>query len=244
MVSIITPVYNSEKYIEQTIFSVVNQSYKNWEHILIDDCSIDSSKEIIIKYVNKDKRIKYNRLDKNSGAAVARNKGIELAKGRFIAFLDSDDSWHPNKLGKQLHFMMSNNYSFTHTAYNQISESSGEVIKTIIPKDKITYKEALYYNPIGCLTAMYDTKHLGKVFMPSLRKRQDYALWLKILKKTNAYCLTESLANYRVRTDSISSNKKKLLKHQWKLYRNFEKFSYLKSSYYIFMNILHKIKKL
>ncbi|UZO81864.1 glycosyltransferase family 2 protein [Aquimarina sp. ERC-38] len=242
MISIITPVYNSEKFIKKTILSVLNQSYKNWEHVLVDDCSVDNSKQIIKEYEYKDKRIKYFKLDKNSGAAVARNKGIELAKGRYIAFLDSDDSWHPNKLEKQLHFMTSNHYSFTHTAYNQISESSGKVVKTITPKYMITYNEALYYNPIGCLTVMYDTKYLGKLFMPLIRKRQDYALWLKILKITNAYCLTESLANYLVRTNSISSNKKSLLTYQWKLYHKIEGLSKFKSGYFILMNILHKFK--
>lgn len=241
-VSIIIPIYNSELYLHKTVNSVLNQTYKDWEIILIDDASTDNSWKIIKDYIAKDTRIRTHRLDFNIGTGGARNKGIELAEGRYIAFLDSDDLWHPNKLEKQLNFMKKNKHAFTFTSYTQIKEK-GEELKKIQACKEINYNKALLYNPIGCLTVILDTKQLGKSYMPPIRKRQDYALWLQILKKTNAYGLADNLAYYRIREKSISFNKVDLLKFQWQLFREIEQFSLFKSCIYLISNILIRVFK-
>ena len=242
LVSIITPVHNSEQFLECCIESVLTQTYENWEHILVDDCSSDNSKAIIESYQEQDPRIKYYGLQENSGAGMARNKGIEFAKGKYIAFLDSDDVWYPEKLEKQLHFMEQNNYHFTFTDYDQINEAGQRLSKVLKCKPIVTYKNALYKNPIGCLTVIYDVDFFGKQYMSSIRKRQDYALWLKLLKKTNGYGLSECLASYRVGNESISANKLDLLKYEWKIYRDEENLPFLKSTFYLISAIVLKMK--
>lgn len=232
IVSIITPSYNSSQYIRRTIDSIRSQTYQNWELIIIDDCSTDSSREVIQHYVDQDSRIKLICLEENSGAAVARNTGIKHAIGRFIAFLDSDDTWHPEKLEKQLHFMLKNDYAFTYSQYHQVNEN-GDLVGELNFPMRINYHKLLKTCIIGCLTAMYDTHKLGKVYFPLIRKRQDFALWLKILKKVDyAYCVPEDLASYTVRSDSISANKFKAAQYNWHLYRNIEKLNILVSCYY------------
>lgn len=244
LVSIITPLYNSEGFISQTIESVLNQTYKNWEMLIVDDSSKDNGVNIVKKYQKKCKKIKLIRLDNNSGAAVARNEGIKLAKGRYIAFLDSDDFWHPEKLEKQISFMKKNDHAFTYTNYQKMNESGDLVEEIIESPSELDYKEALHTNYIGCLTVIYDTKKLAKLYMPEIRKRQDYGLWLKILKEVNGYGLNENLAYYRVRNNSVSSNKLNLIKYNWKLYRDIENLSIIKSSYYILYTIILKLLKL
>lgn len=242
LVSIITPVYNSEKYISGNIRSVQAQSYTNWEHILVDDCSSDSSESIIKSFQAKDPRIKYHHLEKNSGAGIARNKAIDLAKGKYIAFLDSDDMWYPNKLERQLNFMQKNNYHFTFTDYEMVDENGQKLSKYVNCKPIVTYNSALYKNPIGCLTVIYDVDFFGKQYMPSIRKRQDYALWLNLLKKTKGYGLNRCLASYRTGNASISANKLDLLKYEWKIYREVEGLSWFKSSFYLLSAIILKLK--
>lgn len=241
-VSIVTPVFNAELYVAQCVNSVLNQTYANWEHILVDDCSTDNSAEIIKDYVKKDHRIKYYRLDKNSGAGVCRNWAINEAEGDYIAFLDSDDLWYPDKLSKQLEFMEKNNYLFTFTAYDTIDENGHPLKKIIQAKERVNYQSALYKNPIGCLTVMYSVGFFGKQYMPSIRKRQDYALWLKLLKKVDAYGLNECLSSYRIGNQSISSNKLKLIKYEWKIYREQEGLSIPKSIFYLLSAITIKLK--
>ena len=231
-ISIITPSYNSSGFISNTIGSVIDQAVSNWELIIVDDCSTDNSVEVIQGFVDKDPRIKLIQLTENSGAAVARNKGIEAAKGRYIAFLDSDDAWSPDKLAKQLAFMQANDYPFTFAAYDKVDEA-GKVFGHVGVPDKVTYSDLLKSCSIGCLTAMYDTEFFGKVYMPLIRKRQDLGLWLKLLKKTKyAYGLNETLGFYKVRKDSISANKKSAALFTWRLYRDIEKLSLPKASYY------------
>lgn len=242
LVSIITPVYNSEKYLNQNINSVQAQTFTNWEHILVDDCSTDSSASLIKFFQKRDPRIKHYRLEKNSGAGVARNKAISLAQGNYIAFLDSDDLWCPEKLQRQLAFMQNNKYHFTFTDYDMVNEAGQSLSKRIKCKPLVTYKSALYKNPIGCLTVMYDVDFFGKRYMPSIRKRQDYALWLNLLKKTDGYGLNECLASYRKGNESISANKFDLLKYEWKIYREEEGLSFLKSSFYLLSAISLKMK--
>lgn len=241
-VSIITPVYNTENYLRDSLESVRNQSFLNWEHILVDDCSKDKSLAIIKGYAEKDPRVKYIKLLENNGAGVARNKAIEMAEGSYIAFLDSDDLWHPLKLEKQIKFMRDNKYHFTFTSYDLIDENSDDLSKIVKAKDKVTYKSALFKNPIGCLTVIYDKEFFGKQYMPTIRKRQDYALWLKLLKKTNGYGISECLASYRTGNASISSNKLELLKYEWKIYREVEGLTWFKSSFYLLSAIILKLK--
>jgi len=232
LVSIITPSYNSEKLISQTIDSVINQTYKNWEMLIVDDLSTDNANVIIENYVQKDSRIKLIKLEKNSGAAVARNKAIKKASGRFIAFLDSDDLWYANKLEIQLKFMKQNDLSFTYSSYDLIDEKNTK-IGTFKTKKIINYEEMLKTCSVGCLTAIYDTHKLGKVYMPDILKRQDYGLWLKILKQMDAaQGVLEPLASYRILEKSLSSNKIKASYYQWKIYTKVEKLSFVKSIYY------------
>lgn len=242
LVSIITPSYNSAEFIVQTIESVISQSHKNWEMIIVDDNSTDNTVQCIKPFITSDQRIQLYQLSKNCGTAVARNTAIQKAKGTYIAFLDSDDVWLPNKLEKQLLFMKVNDFNFSHTFYDVIDEKGTFLNKKVRPAYKMNYNKMLYSNKIGCLTAMYNAEKLGKVYMPNIRKRQDYALWLTILKKEkNVYCLQETLALYRDRSNSISNNKIEMLKWNWQLYRKEEKLSYVKSFFYITTNILNKL---
>jgi len=233
LVSIIMPNHNAEQFIKDSILSILLQTYKNWELIIVDDCSSDSSVEIIKSYVANDSRIQLIELEENGGPAIARNYAIKQAKGRYIAFLDSDDLWHPDKLSKQISFMQEYDIALSHTSYHTIEEESGEIMDRINVPGKVNYSELLKQNIIGCLTAIYDTRKIGKVYMPDISKRQDFGLWLNILKKVPyAYGLNESLAYYRVRSASVSSNKILASKYNWKLYREVEKLPLYKAIYY------------
>jgi len=232
LVSIITPSYNSSEYIAETIKSVMAQTYHNWEMIIVDDVSSDSSLYTIQKYRNKDSRIVLIELNENSGAAVARNTAIKAASGRYIAFLDADDIWLPHKLEKQIAFMQENNCPFSFSAYEKINES-GELIGKIGVPSRVTYHSLLKTCVIGCLTSIYDTSYFGKVNMPLIRKRQDFGLWLKLLKKVNFACgINDPLAQYRVHKNSISANKVSVAVYTWRLYRDVEKLNLFKASYY------------
>ncbi|WBU90702.1 glycosyltransferase family 2 protein [Cellulophaga omnivescoria] len=241
-VSIVTPVYNSEKFVSDCIQSVQDQTYENWEHILVDDCSSDLSASIIKEFAKTDSRVIYVKLKKNSGAGVSRNKAIELASGSYIAFLDSDDIWHKDKLGRQIEFMVKNKHNFSFSSYDVIDEKGNVLSKSKKVLNHVNYNRALFKNPIGCLTVIYNCDSLGKHYMPSIRKRQDYALWLKLLKITDAYGLNLNLASYRIVNNSISSNKLDLLKYEWKIYREEEKLSFIKSSFYLFTAVVLKLK--
>ena len=244
-ISIITPVFESELFIKLTIESVLNQTYQNWELIIIDDASSDGSVKIAESFATKDKRIKLIKLDSNKGPAAARNRGIKEASGRYIAFLDSDDLWHKDKLEKQIIFMQKNEYAFTFTGYEKIDEK-GKKIGNILPfKGQVTYHDLLKSNHIGCLTAMIDLKMLGcKMYMPDIKKRQDQGLWLEILKEIDkAYCLNKVLGKYRIRKDSISINKIANIKFQWQLYRELEKLSIIQSLYYMLWYTFYGIRK-
>lgn len=243
LVSIITPSYNSEKFIEETIESVIAQTYTNWEMIIVDDVSTDNSIEIINNYAMEDSRIKLIQLEKNSGAAVARNTAIKNANGRFIAFLDSDDLWVKTKLEEQISYMKKNNISFSYSDYELIDEKSNLLNISKKPAGMLDYKELLKENQIGCLTAIYDQKKIGKCYMPLIRKRQDYGLWLSILKKVPyAYKVPLSLGIYRVRVNSISSNKIELLRYNFNLFHIHENLSKIKAFYYVVWNVYRKIK--
>lgn len=231
-VSVITPSYNCARYISSTIESILAQTFLDWELIIVDDCSTDDSVDVINSFVKQDVRVKLIKLEKNSGAAVARNAAIETAQGRYITFLDSDDMWLPNKLEQQVAYMHKNDIAFSYSAYEKVYES-GEVFGNVGVPEKVNYSDLLKVCSIGCLTAIYDTHMVGKVYMPLIRKRQDLGLWLEILKKVSyAYATPGILAQYRVRSDSISANKKIAAQYTWKLYREVEGLDFFVSIYY------------
>ncbi|WP_319802467.1 glycosyltransferase family 2 protein [Candidatus Symbiopectobacterium sp. NZEC135] len=237
------PTYNSSKTVCESIDSVLAQTYPNWELIITDDCSSDDTYALVSSYAKNDQRIKVFVNAINSGAGVSRNNSIENANGRYIAFLDSDDLWKNKKLELQISFIKDNNYQLVYSGYDKI-DSNGNYISRIIPPAKVSYDRLLKSNVIGCLTALYDTHTLGKVYMPTIRKRQDMALWLKILKQTDyAYCIPESLALYREGHQSLSSNKVKILFTQWLFYRHYLKFDVFRSSYYFLNYIFYGLKK-
>lgn len=223
MVSIIMPSYNTAKYISETIESVLAQTYTNWELIIVDDCSKDSTDEVIKPFLN-DSRIVYIKNDKNSGAAVSRNRALRKAKGKWIAFLDSDDLWFPEKLEKQIRFMEDGNYHFSYTCYEEINESSEPFGIVVSGPSKITKRGMYNYCWPGCLTVMYDAGYIGLIQIEDIKKNNDYAMWLKVCKKADCYLLNQTLAKYRRgRSGSISShNYKKLIIWHYKLFSKAE----------------------
>lgn len=228
LVSIITPSFNSSKFIQQTIDSILAQTYTNWELLITDDCSSDDSREIVLRYAANDSRIKLLTLKENSGAGAARNNSIKAAKGRYIAFCDSDDRWHPTKLEDQIHFMEVNHCVLSYTSYDTCDEN-GNSTGYVDCLTSINYAKIVRDNGIGCLTAIYDANKIGKHYMPLIRKRQDWCLWIEIIKNHGAaYGLKKRLAIYRVRQDSISSNKIQMLKYNFDVYNkilNYNRFT-------------------
>ncbi|WP_435945563.1 glycosyltransferase family 2 protein [Dryocola sp. BD586] len=243
LVSIIMPTFNSAATIKESIQSVLEQTYPHWELLITDDCSTDDTLKIIQRFAASDSRIKFFQNKINSGAGVSRNNCIANALGRFIAFLDSDDMWQKDKLTRQVSFMLENKYYLTYTQYQKIDQY-GNITGKIHPPQRVNYSELLKANVIGCLTAMYDTNRLGKVYMPTIRKRQDMALWLKILEEIDyAWCLQEELAFYREGHQSLSSNKIKILFSQWVFYKEYLKFNTIKAAWYFGFYIIRSIKK-
>ena len=240
LVSVIMPAYNCEKYIAEAIKSVLNQTYQNWELIIVDDCSNDGTEEVVKSF--NDSRIMFFKNEVNSGADVARNRAISAANGRWLAFLDSDDIWKPEKLEKQLEFMCSTGAEFSFTAYEQIDEYGTSTDMVCVPPETVDYKKMIRLaDPIGNLTAIYDTKRVGKITVPHIKKRNDFALWLQVLKKIDiGYGMSEILASYRVRSDSLSGNKLKLIKYHWELYRKIERHSISRSIYEVMCWVWHK----
>lgn len=218
LVSIITPTYNSAAFISKTIESILAQTYKNWELIITDDCSSDDTVSIVREYLIKDKRIKLFQLPLNSGGGVARNNSIKEARGRYIAFCDSDDRWTPNKLSAQISFMKKKDCAFSYTSCVNCDEEGNEVGIDLC-YSKITYRKELCDNFIGCLTAVYDVEKIGKVYMLPIRKRQDWGLWISVLKKCRiGYGIKETLGYYTIRKGSVSSNKLSLIRYHAELY--------------------------
>lgn len=244
LVSIITPVYNAEKFVEDTIKSVKSQTYENWELLLIDDCSSDSSADIIKRYAKDDSRIKYIKLNKNSGAAVTRNTGLSNAEGRYIAFLDSDDIWKPTKLEKQMELLKSEKVGFCFTSYRYIQQNGEPMNKVARAPKKIDYNGLLKNTIIGCSTVLIDKKIIGEFEMTNVRRGQDTATWLKLLKRTDfAYGIYEDLVWYRVVSGSLSDNKWIAIKRTWNTYRNVEKLSLPKAMYVFVFYAYNAVKK-
>jgi teichuronic acid biosynthesis glycosyltransferase TuaG len=243
IVSIIMPTYNSQNYVSESIESIVNQTFAQWELIITDDCSTDNTMEIINKFKTIDSRIKVYALDENLGAGFARNNSIKMAKAKYIAFCDSDDQWIPKKLEQQLKFMSQHDLQFSFTDYKVIDDNG--LPKGIVKcPEFLTFKQLLKNNYIGCLTVIYDSSKLGKLYMSEIRKRQDWVLWLRIMKKIKSTIgFNVPLSIYRDRSNSISSNKIKLLKYNWKVYNHELKFNNIKSAYYFFKFVFFYIQK-
>lgn len=243
LVSIIMPSYNTGAYIGESIRSVINQTYINWELIIVDDCSTDNTDEIVRSI--KDSRIIYLKNNKNSGAAVSRNRALREARGRYIAFLDSDDLWESSKLEKQISFMQSNGYSFSYTKYREINEDGLETGVTVSGPSKISKIGMYNFCWPGCLTVMYDVKKVGIIQIEDIKKNNDYAMWLKVCKKADCYLLDEVLAKYRrSRKGSISTHSKiSLIKWHYKLYRYTEHMGVIGSIFNTMRNLLFGVYK-
>jgi glycosyltransferase involved in cell wall biosynthesis len=243
LISVITPCYNSAKYIAQTIESVLSQTYQNWEMIIVDDCSTDNSHQIALGFAEKDKRIRLYQLEQNSGVALARNRAIMESCGKYIAFLDSDDLWLPNKLENQIKLFDNNDIKIVYSNYEKLSETGIRSNRVIKAPSSVTYLELLKSNCIGCLTAIYDVSKTGKVYFEQFH-HEDYILWLTILcsgciaRNTDT---TEAL--YRVKKRSLSANKFIVLSWQWNIYRKFLKLPLFQSIYYFFFYAINAFSK-
>lgn len=241
LVSIITPSYNTEQYILDTIRSVQGQTYANWEMIIVDDCSSDNTIQTVQKFIadTGEKRVHLLSNEKNSGAAISRNYALREAKGRWIAFLDSDDLWEPEKLERQIDFMKTNGHSFSYTRYSEIDAESKPLGREVFGPKKITKRGMYNYCWPGCLTVMYDANVVGQIQIEDIKKNNDYAMWLKACKKADCYLLDMNLARYRKgRKGSISTHGyKKLIKWHYKLFREAEKCSVIKSIYFTIGNL-------
>lgn len=227
-VSVLTPSYNSEKYIAETIASVQNQTYTNWEMIIVDDCSTDSTCNIVEEIANADPRVKLFRQDSNQGAGAARTIALKNATGRFVAYLDSDDIWLPEKLERQLNFMIEKRCAFSCTSYEVIDDAGNRLNKDIHMLSQVDYVGFLTNNLLQTIGIVVDTSMVDKKYliMPNIRRRQDAATWLQILNAGyDCYGLDEVLAQYRRTENSLSSNKFKAVKGIWTLYRDIEKLS-------------------
>ena len=244
LVSIIVPVHNGGVFIAQTIDTVANQSYRNWEMIIVDDKSDDETKRIVEDMDMKDVRLIC--LEENSGAAKARNRGIKEAKGDYICFLDADDLWDKEKLKKEVDFMQRNDCAFAFTGYEFADAEGKPNGKVVYVPEKISYRQALKNTTIWTSTVMFDMSKLGKedIYMPDVRRGQDTATWWKVLKKVDyAYGLDEVLSYYRRSAGSLSSNKMTALKRTWNLYRNVEHFGVLKSLYYFIFYCVNAVRR-
>jgi glycosyltransferase involved in cell wall biosynthesis len=235
LVSIIMPLYNAEKYISEAISSVLSQSYSNWELIILDDASTDNSVAIAEEIAAKDKRIQLVKSTENTGAAICRNRATEMARGEYIAFLDSDDLWLPEKLQKQLNFMHAKNCEVSFSSYLHMDENSQPLNKRIKALKSLSYDKQHSNNYIGNLTGMYNAAALGKIIAPNIRKRQDWAVWLEAIKRSGkpALGLQEDLACYRVRKGSMSARKMNLVSYNFQFYKNYLGHSLPASCYYL-----------
>lgn len=245
LVSIIIPVYNAERFLDDTINTVLNQTYKNWELILVNDCSTDNSESIIKKYIKKDKRIKLINNEVNSRAAISRNNGIKEAKGKYLCFLDADDLWDKEKIEKQIIFMKHNKCEFSFTGYEFADENGKPNGKKVFVPNKINYRQALKNTTIWTSTVMFDMTKLSKddIYMPNV-KSEDTASWWSILKKIDyAYGLNEILSYYRRTSGTLSSNKIEAIRRIWNLYRNVEKLNMLASIYNFNFYALNAVKR-
>ena len=240
LVSIIMPSYNCGFYVVESIRSVQAQTYQNWEIIFVDDCSKDDTIKRVSELREQDPRIKLLKNEKNSGAAVSRNKALKEAKGRWIAFLDSDDLWEPTKLEKQVRFMEENGYAFSYTEYQEM-DADGNLTGVTISGPKHVTKRGMYnFCWPGCLAVMYDREKIGLIQIEDIKKNNDYAMWLKVCKKADCYLLPEVLAKYRRgRAGSVSTHGiTTMIGWHYKLFRDAEKMGMLASLWHTSVNLL------
>jgi glycosyltransferase involved in cell wall biosynthesis len=240
LVSIITPTYNAESHIAEAIKSVQAQTYTHWEMLITDDSSVDATYQRVEGYAKEDNRIKLFKLNQNSGPALARNHSIKKAKGHFIAFLDADDIWFPEKLTIQIEAMQKNEVSVCYSSYLHIDEKGESLNTSINAIPNLSYNKLLKNNYIGNLTGIYNVVNLGKIYNPELKKRQDWCLWLEALKRSKqpALGIQKPLAKYRIRQNSISRKKLQLPKYNFQVYYKYLKFNRLKSSFYLMIFLI------
>lgn len=246
LVSVITPTYNCAPFIAEAIRSVQAQTYTNWEMIIIDDSSTDNTADVVEPFLKEDPRIIYNRLETNAGAAVARNTALRRARGRWIAFLDSDDIWYPGKLETQLEFMAKNNYPFTYHSYIEIDEDGSPLGIRVGGKRRVSKLDMFMCCWPGCLSVMYDRQEIGLIQISDIKKNNDSALWLKAIRKSDCHFLDETLAKYRRRKCSITPPDVRTKIHwHYVLFRQAEGMSAIPSAFWTCMNIAgNSIKKI
>ncbi|HET8752897.1 MAG TPA: glycosyltransferase family 2 protein [Salinimicrobium sp.] len=241
LVSIVMPAYNAEYFIKESIGSVLSQTYGNWELLIIDDHSKDATLAVAEKFQKEDSRIKLIKLPANQGAGFVRNVGIKASEGEFISFLDADDLWKPHKLETQVKFMRDHQLSVSYSSYELMDEEGNLLNKMIQARKELSFKKMLKANYIGNLTGMYNAKKLGKIYCPPIRKRQDWAMWIKAVQKGGtAKGILEPLATYRVRKDSISGNKWEMLGYNYKIYREVLEYSTFKSGIFFTQFLLEQ----
>ena len=244
LISVIMPCYNMASYVSDSIKSVIAQTYPHWELLIVDDASMDETVNIIESFAQTDSRIKFAIKKQNSGISDTRNQCIQMAQGQFLAFLDADDIWHPEKLEKQLSFMLAKNIGFTYSTYDWIDEDGKIMNKFINTIGNLDYKTYLRNTIIGCSTVMVNKAITGDVFVPKFRTSEDTATWLDILRKgLMAYAIDESLVSYRIRRKSASSNKIRASIDLWKVYRQHEKLPFFKAIYYFSCYAFNAVKK-
>lgn len=242
LVSIITPCYNSEKFIKDTFESIKNQKISNWEWIIVDDNSNDNSVSLIKSF--NDERIKFFVNKENKGAAYSRNFALREAKGRFITFIDSDDLWESNFLDRSINYLLENNEELVYSSYKRVNEDLLPLLDDFIAEDFIDSKRILYNCPIPMLTSMYDSSRIGKIYFPEVELREDHAMWIELLKKVkHARAINDSLGIYRMRDNSVSRNKFKIAIKQFDLYYKYLKMNIFKSAYYTFNWGFNGLKK-
>ena len=242
-VSVVMPLYNAENTVRDSIQSVLNQTYSDLELIVVDDCSTDEGIAIVEDIAKKDCRVKVIKLARNEGAGVARNTAIEAAEGRYIAFLDADDQWFQTKLAIQIEEFGIKDTALICSGYTIVDRSQKRIDRKM-PQEWIAHSDLLKSNVIGCLTAIYDTHQVGKQYMPTIRKRQDYALWLNIIKKSGpAYCIQKELSQYYVQPKSISANKMEMLKWNYRMFRETQNFGVSASALLTLRNAFYKLTR-
>lgn len=232
LVSIVMPAHNAVSFIAKSVESVRQQTFGNWELLIIDDGSIDDTPVLIEEFVKLDERIRFHPLPVNQGAAFARNIGIKASEGDYISFLDADDLWKPHKLKTQLEFMQSRGLKVSYSSYELIDEQGRSLKKMVRALETLSFSKLLRANYVGNLTGMYHAASIGKIYNPPIRKRQDWAMWLEAIKiGGDAEGILEPLAKYRVRKNSISGNKWEMLQYNYQVYRTVLKYSTLKSGF-------------
>ena len=242
--SVIMPAYNASKFINEAIASVVDQSEADWELIIVEDASTDDTKKIVEEWAKRDPRIQCSYMEENQGSAVARNTGIQQAQGRYLAFLDADDLWHKEKLCRQIAFMEETGVAVSFTEYDSIDEKGEVLLSAETLPDAVTYEMMLKRNWMGCLTVILDKTAFESVWFPSIRKRQDYALWLKLMRevKQPALCLHQTLASHRSHKESLSKKKISLLKYNYRVFRRHEAMGRMSSAWSVIQNVFYRLR--